>query len=110
MIERRIEEVNAALATGYAGGRPQIHRFRSSKETDADDGELTRTQKVRRPFIARALRPAHQGAVRRLQGSPHPVARGDLREDGRKGIIEGNVRIVDTKVFLGTAALKEAAE
>ena len=42
----------------------QIKRFLIlHKELDADDGELTRTMKVRRGLIARALRRAGQGAL-----------------------------------------------
>ena len=42
----------------------QIKRFLIlHKELDADDGELTRTQKVRRGFIADRYAPAGQGAL-----------------------------------------------
>ncbi|MEZ5845026.1 MAG: AMP-binding protein [Hyphomicrobiaceae bacterium] len=109
MIERRIEEVNAALATEPRMAGSQIHRFLIlHKELDADDGELTRTQKVRRPFIAERYAPLIKAL---FDGSREAHIRTEVTfEDGRKGIIEGNVRIVDTKVFPGTAALKEAAE
>jgi long-chain acyl-CoA synthetase len=41
------------LAEGADDGGAQIRRFLIlHKELDADDGELTRTQKVRRGFIA----------------------------------------------------------
>ncbi len=53
MIEKHVEEVNASLASEPNMGGAQIKRFLIlHKELDADDGELTRTQKVRRGFIA----------------------------------------------------------
>ena len=46
----------------------QIRRFLIlHKELDADDGELTRTLKVRRSFIAERYRAADRGALRRLR-------------------------------------------
>ena len=59
-------------AEPVAGAEPQmaasqIKRFLIlHKELDADDGELTRTQKVRRSLHRRALCAADQGALRRL--------------------------------------------
>ena len=42
----------------------QIRRFLIlHKELDADDGEVTRTQKVRRGFIAERYAPLHQRAL-----------------------------------------------
>ncbi len=58
MIEKNVAEVNEALAAEpmMAGG--VIRRFLIlHKELDADDGELTRTQKVRRGFIAERYAP-----------------------------------------------------
>ncbi len=109
MIERRIEEVNAALATEPRMAGSQIHRFLIlHKELDADDGELTRTQKVRRPFIADRYAPLIKAM---FDGSKDAHIRTEVTfEDGRKGLIEGHVQIVDTQVFPGVAAMKEAAE
>ncbi len=48
-----VEQVNADLAGEPEIADSQIHRFLIlHKELDADDGELTRTRKVRRGFIA----------------------------------------------------------
>ena len=53
-------------------GGAQIRRFLIlHKELDADDGELTRTQKVRRGFIAERYAPLIAGALRRLAGGRH---------------------------------------
>jgi long-chain acyl-CoA synthetase len=65
MIEAHVDQVNRDLA----GEEPmmagaQIRRFLIlHKELDADDGELTRTQKVRRSHHRRALRAADRGAL-----------------------------------------------
>src|SRR5262249_32888297 len=52
-VRRRVDELNRALAEEPEMAASQIRRFLIlHKELDADDGELTRTQKVRRSFIA----------------------------------------------------------
>ena len=110
MIERRVDEVNAMLAKEPKMASSQIRRFLVlPKELDADDGELTRTQKVRRGFIAERYAPL----IRALyDGSKECHIRTEVTfEDGRKGMIEGKVRIVDMKTYEAAApALKEAAE
>ena len=58
MIAKNVEETNRALAADKATAGAQIKRFLIlHKELDADDGELTRTQKVRRGFIAERYAP-----------------------------------------------------
>jgi long-chain acyl-CoA synthetase len=53
LIRDCVEKVNADLAAEPNSSGSQIHRFLIlHKELDADDGELTRTRKVRRGFIA----------------------------------------------------------
>ena len=57
-------------------GGAQIRRFLIlPKELDADDGELTRTQKVRRGFIAERYGALVEGALRRLEGGRHRAPR-----------------------------------
>ncbi len=52
LIRECVEKVNADLARDPNLAASQIHRFVIlHKELDADDGELTRTRKVRRGFI-----------------------------------------------------------
>ena len=59
MIAKRVDELNQALADEPQMAASQIRRFLIlHKELDADDGELTRTQKVRRSLHRRALRAA----------------------------------------------------
>ncbi|MDB5895478.1 MAG: AMP-dependent synthetase and ligase, partial [Rhodoferax sp.] len=53
LVKECVEKVNADLAGDEKLAGSQIHRFLIlHKELDADDGELTRTNKVRRGFIA----------------------------------------------------------
>src|SRR4029078_5396545 len=53
LIQDCIEKVNADLASDERLAGSQVHRFLVlHKELDADDGELTRTNKGRRGFIA----------------------------------------------------------
>ena len=110
MIERRVDELNQSLAAEPMVAGSQIKRFLIlHKELDADDGELTRTQKVRRSFIADRYAPLidalYDGSTRRH------LATEVTYEDGRKGTIEGDVAIVEMKVYpSAVATLKEAAE
>ena len=88
----------------------QIKRFLVlHKELDADDGELTRTQKVRRAFVA----DRYAALIEALyDGSQEVRAETDVTfEDGRKGTVRATVRIMDAKVFGEAApAMREAAE
>ncbi len=53
LVQESIEQVNRDLANDPMLSHSQIYRFLIlHKELDADDGELTRTRKVRRPFIS----------------------------------------------------------
>jgi long-chain acyl-CoA synthetase len=111
MIERRVDELNRALAGEPRMAASQVRRFLIlPKELDADDGELTRTQKVRRSFIADRYQPL----IRALyEGSKESYIKTEVTfEDGRKGVIEGRARIVDMKIYPSPAAgaIKEAAE
>jgi long-chain acyl-CoA synthetase len=109
MIEKRIGELNAALAAEPTMAGAQIKRFLIlHKELDADDGELTRTLKVRRSFIADRYEPL----IRALyDGSQRCIIKTDVTfEDGRQGMIEGDVKIVDMKMHAPvTAPVREAA-
>ena len=58
MIARHIDEVNRSLSEEEIMAGAQIHRFLIlHKELDADDGELTRTQKLRRGHITERYAP-----------------------------------------------------
>ncbi len=81
-------------------GGAQIRRFLDpAKELDADDGELTRTQKVRRGFIAER----YDALIKALyDGSQEAdIATEVTFEDGRKGVIAARVKIRDMKTLSG---------
>ena len=110
MIEKRVDELNKSLASEPMVAGSQIRRFLIlHKELDADDGELTRTQKVRRSFIADRYAPLITALY---DGSNRCLIKTEVTfEDGRKGEITGDVRILDMKTYpVAVAALKEAAE
>jgi len=110
MIERHIEEVNRSLIEEGVMGTAQIRRFLLlHKELDADDGELTRTLKVRRSFIAERYAPLFHA----LYDGSHAadIATEVTFEDGRKGTISARVKIRDIKTLPAIPTLRsEAAE
>jgi long-chain acyl-CoA synthetase len=111
MLAKRVDEVNRSLADEPQMAASQIRRFLIlHKELDADDGELTRTQKVRRSFIAERYAPLVKALY---DGSKEAhIATEVTFEDGRKGVVEGNLRIVDMATYPSRAAepVREAAE
>ena len=83
----------------------QISRFLVlPKELDADDGELTRTRKVRRNFIAERYGVLIEALYNGTK-SCH-IETVVKYEDGRSGRIEADVEIRDAKTF---APAKKAA-
>jgi long-chain acyl-CoA synthetase len=92
LIGECIEKVNADLAAEAALAFSQIHRFLIlHKELDADDGELTRTRKVRRRFIAERYQPL----IAALNGGEESVhiETEVTFEDGRKGVLKADLEI-----------------
>jgi long-chain acyl-CoA synthetase len=110
MIERRVDEVNAQLAVEPRMGGAQIRRFLVlHKELDADDGELTRTMKVRRPLIADRYGPLIESLYDGSKNASISVV--VTFEDGRKGKIEGSMQIIEMKPHpVKSEPMKEAAE
>ncbi|MGL5446721.1 MAG: AMP-binding protein [Rhabdaerophilum sp.] len=108
IIAGHVAEVNRQLADEPMMARSQIHRFLIlHKELDADDGELTRTQKVRRGFIAERYAPL---VTALYDGSTEADISTEVTfEDGRKGVISARVKVMDAKVAPITA-LPQAAE
>jgi len=105
LIRDCVQKVNADLATDdkLAGG--QISRFLIlHKELDADDGELTRTAKVRRGFIGER----YDVLVDALySGKSEQFVETAVRfEDGRVGKVAATLKIVDAETFkpVGRAA------
>jgi len=95
-IEEHVDQVNRDLASEELMAGSQIRRFLVlHKELDADDGELTRTQKVRRSFIADRYTPLIEALY---DGSKEKYVETEVVfEDGRKGKISATVEIRDMK-------------
>ena len=94
MVEEHIEQVNRDLAAEPRVAGACIKRFLVlHKELDADDGELTRTQKVRRKFINERYEPLIDALY--SDKSSQFVSTTVVFEDGRKGTIEADVAIRD---------------
>ena len=108
MVEKHVAEVNRSLAQDTVMAGAQIKRFLIlHKELDADDGELTRTQKVRRGFIADRYGPLIKALY---DGSKEADISTEVTfEDGRKGVISARVKIRDMKTEPVVAAMGKAA-
>ena len=107
-IQAHIEEVNASVAQDEMLSGCQVHRFLVlHKELDADDGELTRTRKVRRKIIGEKF----EDLVNALyDGSTSVYTETEVTyEDGRKGKIKATLEIRDAKV-VPTTPQRMAAE
>ncbi len=105
LVRECVEKVNADLAADEMLAGSQISRFLVlHKELDADDGELTRTRKVRRGFIAEK----YQVLVDALYGGKTEqfIETQVKFEDGRTGRVSATLKIVDAKTF---APVKAAA-
>ena len=105
-IQAHVEEVNASVAQDPMLAGCQIHRFLVlHKQLDADDGELTRTLKVRR----RIIEEKYADLINALyDGSEHVSTETEVTyEDGRKGSIKATLELRDAKVV---SAVKMAAE
>jgi len=108
MVAKDVDEVNRSLAEGKVLAGAQIRRFLIlHKELDADDGELTRTQKVRRGFIAERYAPL----ITALYDGSHEadISTEVTFEDGRKGVIAARVKIRDLQTTGATKPLGKAA-
>ena len=105
LIRECVEKVNADLSQDSLLAGSQVSRFLVlHKELDADDGELTRTNKVRRGFIADKYQPL----VDALYGgkSEQYIETVVKFEDGRSGNVSATLKISDAKTF---APVKAAA-
>ena len=108
MIARHIDEVNRSLAEEEVMAGAQIRRFLVlHKELDPDDGELTRTQKLRRGHIIDRYGPLvdafYNGAA------TAEISTEVTFEDGHKGVIAARLAIRDMQAYPGRAAKLERA-
>ncbi len=110
IIQQHVEQVNRDLAKDPQLAGTQIRRFLVlHKELDADDGELTRTRKVRRRIIFDKYKSLIDALY---DGSSSAHIETELTfEDGRRGLLKADVLVADAKTFpRGTDALPQAAE
>ncbi|MCA0908177.1 AMP-binding protein [Ruegeria marisrubri] len=107
-IKAHVEEVNKSVAADEMLSGCQVHRFVVlHKELDADDGEMTRTRKVRRGFVEDKF----SDIIAALYDGSKTVSTTTevTYEDGRKGSISATLEIVDAPV-VPVAQHKVAAE
>jgi long-chain acyl-CoA synthetase len=103
LVRECVEKVNTDLARDPQLAGSQIHRFVIlHKELDADDGELTRTRKVRRGFIAEK----YAAIVDALySGAAKCTIEAQVRfEDGRTGVIRAELPVAPARTFAPEAA------
>jgi len=107
LIRDCVEKANRDLAQDSALANSQIGRFLVlHKELEADDGELTRTRKVRRRHIG----DKYALLVDALYSDRTSCfVETQMRfEDGRTGTVSADLRIVEAKTFGAVAAGKAA--
>jgi long-chain acyl-CoA synthetase len=108
MIARHIDQVNRSLSEEEIMAGAQIRRFLIlHKELDADDGELTRTQKIRRGFVAD--RYASLLAAFYSDAKEADISTEVTFEDGRKGRMSARLKIHDLPTTQTAADLEKAA-
>lgn len=97
LIADCINQVNMDVASDEMLAGLQIHRFLIlHKELDPDDGELTRTRKVRRAFIAEKYKVLIDAL---FEGRQHQFIETEVKfEDGRTGKISADLKIAEGKV------------
>ena len=108
LIKECVDKVNADLAQDSRLGNSQIRRFLIlHKELDADDGELTRTRKVRRNFVAERYEPLINALYSDVEECH--VKTEVTFEDGRTGMLEADIRICNAECYPLNASPQEAA-
>ncbi|RDD71421.1 long-chain fatty acid--CoA ligase [Paracoccus versutus] len=108
-IKQHVEAVNESVAADPMLSGCQISRFLVlHKELDPDDGEMTRTRKVRRNIIAEK----YADLIEALYDGRDTVStRTEVTyEDGRKGEIRATLKIEDARTFPTQTMQKVAAE
>ncbi|HET6264661.1 MAG TPA: AMP-binding protein [Usitatibacter sp.] len=103
LIRECVEKVNADLARDPKLAQSQIHRFVIlHKELDADDGELTRTRKVRRGYIGEKYATIVDALY---AGVERCVVEAQVRfEDGRTGKVRAELPINAAKAYAPESA------
>ena len=98
LVRECVGKVNRDLAGDATLHDSQIRRFLVlHKELDADDGELTRTRKVRRRHIADKYAPLVDALY---SGKPSCFVETQMRfEDGRVGTVSADLRILEARTY-----------
>jgi long-chain acyl-CoA synthetase len=106
-IRGHVEEVNKSVAQDEMLSGCQVHRFLVlHKELDADDGELTRTRKVRRSVIGEKFADLVDALY---DGKDNVYTETEVTyEDGHKGKINATLTLCNATTV--TSAQKIAAE
>lgn len=92
LVRQDVERVNRALPPAA-----RVHRFvLLHKEFDADEGELTRTRKLRRNLLVER----YEDMISAMYGSGESVkVRAEVKyRDGREGIVETTVRVASMEM------------
>ena len=99
IMKQHVEEVNKALAQDSVMTGCQVSRFLIlHKELDPDDGEITRTRKVRRSFVSDKYKDLVDALY---NGSKQVSTRTEVTyEDGKKGYLEATINIVESQIFV----------
>jgi long-chain acyl-CoA synthetase len=108
LLHGEIQRINLSLARDPELMGAQIRRFLIlNKELDADDGEITRTRKLRRSVIAQR----YHRLIDALYSGAQAVDTEILvtYEDGRTATIRGQVRVWDVDPGPGQPALRRSA-
>ena len=108
-IKANIEEVNRSVAVDAMLSGCQIQRFLVlHKELDADDGELTRTRKVRRRIIEEKF----DDLITALYDGSSTISTETevTYEDGRKGLLKATLQVEDAETVAISMPKVEAAE
>ncbi|MEN8196543.1 MAG: AMP-binding protein, partial [Pseudomonadota bacterium] len=108
IVRQHVKQVNRDLSQDPNLGGSQIKRFLVlHKELDADDGELTRTLKVRRSFIA----DRYEELIESLYSDRDEchVETEVTFEDGRKGVIAADLKIIGAETFPIAGVMKKAS-
>jgi long-chain acyl-CoA synthetase len=105
LIKECVEKVNVDLSSDAMLAGSQVSRFLIlHKELDADDGELTRTNKVRRGFIADKYSALVDGLY---AGKTEQFIETVVKfEDGRSGSVSATLKLSDATIY---APVKAAA-
>jgi len=107
LVRECVEKVNRDLASDPQLAGAQVRRFLIlHKELDPDDGEITRTRKVRRGFIANKYAVLIDALYR---GAQECYVETQVKfEDGRTGTVSANLKITDATTYPPAPARKAA--